>query len=339
MDDSVPPSHHRTAQADAGPDYSHDDPVVDAALTWFGRLREPRDDEALMAQFRQWLAGDPRHEAEFRRIEAIWGSTALLKAAQSLPAAGTGEPAARPHRVDGGLWRIAAALATVAVLATGIWHAPRLMENWRADYLTATGERTTVDLPDGSVMVLNTDSAVTLDFAGGRRDIAILRGEAWFDVRHDPAHPFRVSGGFGRAVVRGTAFSVRRHDDRDEVVLERGSVDVACLCTGARQVELHPGEAVAILRDGPEAPAPVSTGKALAWREGRIVFGDVRLDQVAAELSRYYDGRILVAGDRIGRLVVTGNYRLDGVEDAIRTLADAAGVKMTRLPGGLIILR
>lgn len=57
------------------------------------------------------------------------------------------------------------------------------------------------------------------------------------------------------------------------------------------------------------------------------------------ELRRYYKPPVIVADNRVSRLIVTGNYRLDNIEGAIRTLADAAGVTMDRLPGGLIILR
>ncbi len=74
--------------------------------------------------------------------------------------------------------------------------------------------------------------------------------------------------------------------------------------------------------------------EALAWREGRIAFDNAKLGTVLGELQRYYSGRIVVLDSRVNRMLVTGNYRLDNVEGAIRTLADAAGVGMTRIPGG-----
>lgn len=126
---------------------------------------------------------------------------------------------------------------------------------------------------------------------------------------------------------------------RDEVVLERGRVDVSCLCRAANQVELHPGEAVDVTEDGPHAAIRTDTERLLAWRQGRLVFEDMPLGDVVAELGRYYPGRIILSRNSIRQLVVTGNYRLDDIEAAVRTLADAAGVRMTRLPGGIIILR
>ncbi len=310
-------------------DYAHEDPVVDAALDWFGRLRDAGTgaNGDLPAQFRRWLAQDPRHEVEFRKLEAMWGSPAFLAAVRQLP------PHRRPRR-----WAVAAVAASV-VLALGIWQYPGLMLAWRADYLTVAGERTTVDLPDGSTMVLNTRSAVAINFRDGARRVQLLQGEAWFDVRHDPQHPFRVAGGFGEAVVKGTSFSVRREDDRDEIILERGRVDAACLCATAEPVALLPGEAVDITDHGPRPPAAVDPERALAWREGRLVFRDAPLGDVLAELARYTDAPVFVANRGHDRMLVTGNYRLDNIADALRTLADTAGMKVTRLPGGTIILR
>ncbi len=70
-----------------------------------------------------------------------------------------------------------------------------------------------------------------------------------------------------------------------------------------------------------------------------LFFENQPLGTVLNELRRYYVGTIIVANSRIGRLIVTGNYRLDRIEGAIRSLADAAGVGMARIPGGIIILR
>lgn len=320
-------------------DYVHEDPVVDAALDWFGRLRESGTDPALLAEFGHWLDQNPRHESEFRHLEGMWGSTAFLKAVKTLPPTLPAELSAGSGGGMGRWTRRIAAAAAIAALGIGAWQSPKLMLQWRADYLTVAGGQSTVTLPDGSTMILNTDSGVAIDFDDGRRDVVLLQGEAWFDVQHDPAHPFRVSGGFGQAVVKGTTFAVQRQADRDEIILEGGRVDVTCFCEGAERVELQPGEAVAVTQAGPLAASAVNADRLLAWREGRIAFEDVRLGDVVDELARYYGGSILVSSDRISRLVVSGNYRLDNIEGAIRTVADAAGVKMTRIPGGIIILR
>src|SRR5690606_16974870 len=110
------------------------------------------------------------------------------------------------------------------------------------------------------------------DFKDGRRRVALLDGEAFFDVRHDPARPFQVKGHFGEVTVKGTAFAVRTDDREDTVVLERGHVGVSRLADRSDHVELHPGEAVTATAAALSTVTKGDPAALLAWREGRIVF-------------------------------------------------------------------
>jgi transmembrane sensor len=318
--------------------FVHDDPIVEEALEWFARRRNAPASAATQAAFERWRALSPRHAEEYDDLEAMWGSTSFRQATESLARRGAPQRPARRWTT-----RMAAA-AAIVLLALGPSQYRALMLRWEADYATEAGELRTVRLPDGSTMILDAASAVAVDFKGGRRQVRLLDGQAFFDVTHDPDHPFRVAGRFGRTEVRGTAFSVRTDDDADRVILERGRVNVGRLARRAEradleQVDLEPGEMVVATQDALSAVAAVDPGSALAWRDGRIIFENQPLSRVLAELRRYYKGAVLVADHRIDRLFVTGNYRLDNIEGAIRTLTDAAGVTMSRLPGGIIILR
>lgn len=319
--------------------FVHSDPIVEAALEWFTRLQTADADGALRARFEAWLKRDVRHEREFRALKDIWGSKAFERAVAGLDAFDVSKTV-KAERALPRRWRGRAMAAAAAVLvAAGIWQGQNIVLAWQADYLTEPGAQSVVSLPDGSRMIMNTDSAVAVDFDGGRREIRLLKGEAFFDVVHDPAHPFRVEGDYGEVEVRGTAFSVRTDGAQTAVVLERGLVDVTCLCTSGGDVELNPGQTVTVSAEAFSQVSSVDTDRVLAWRDGRISFNDAPLGKVVSELSRYYRGRVLVTNSRIEQFVISGNYRLDNIEGAIRTLADAAGVGMTRLPGGIIILR
>lgn len=324
---------------DGDRDFTHDDPIADAALEWFLRLQGCKADADLYARFAEWLQQDPRHEREFRALDEMWASKAFERAVASLrPSDVLAEAAATAmHRRKWPAKSIAA--AACVLIATSIWQGPGVVLAWQADYVTATGDQSVVALPDGSRMILNTDTAVAVDFDDGRRNVRLLKGEAFFDVVHDADHPFRVAGGYGEVEVKGTAFSVRTDNVETAVVLERGLVDVTCLCAAGVEAELHPGQTVTASADALSDVAGVDTERALAWRDGRISFDGVPLGRVVAELSRYYRGRVFLTNSRIEQLVVSGSYRLDNIEGAIRTLADAAGVRMTRIPGGMIILR
>ncbi len=325
------------------------DIVAEEALDWFARRRNAQPDPAEEAAFEGWRRRSPSHAEAYDDLEGLWGSTAFAAAARSLPLTESTKVSVGARRPVGPRPPIPSvarrrglrfgAVAALLVLAFGIWQAPAWLLRWQADYLTAAGERATITLPDGSTLILNTASAVALDFEEGRRDVRLLRGEAFFDVRHDPEHPFRVAGRFGAVEVKGTAFSVREDEARDTVVLERGRVEVRRISQSDEQVVLEPSEQVVATADALSAVEPADPATALAWREGRILFDDKPLAAVLAELRRYRAAPILVATREVDEVRVSGNYRTADIEGALRSLADAAGVTLTALPGGVLILR
>jgi transmembrane sensor len=258
-----------------GPDSSRDEAVEDQALDWFARLRNATPGAAEQAEFQAWLRQSPRHAEAIEELEAIWGSPAFAAATRGLPVA-VAAAHATPSRIRPArkLRTSLGAIAAMLVVALGIWQAPALLLRWQADHITAVGDRATIALPDGSTLILNTASAVALDFEDGRRNVRLLRGEAFFDVRHDPARPFRVAGRFGAVEVKGTAFSVRENETEDTVILERGRVEVSLVANTADRATLAPDQQIVAGADTLSAVAPADPAMALAWRQGRIVFDD-----------------------------------------------------------------
>lgn len=314
------------------------DAVADQALDWVIRLRQPDADGSTRAAFEAWLARSPTHDIEFRHVEAMWVSPSFEKSARGLsPGPRVARPPVAVRRSRRASMQMALA-ASIAVLAIGIWQFPRLQLWLNADYVTAAGAQSTVTLPDGSTMMLNSGSAVAIDFSSGRRNVRLLKGEAFFDVRHDPQHPFRVAAHFGDVEVKGTAFAVKTLDRLDQVVLERGVVDVRRSASADDKARLAPWQ-MATATAASIMVSPVDLANALAWRDGRIVFDNEPFENVVDELRRYYSGSLIVIGDSVKNFAVSGNYRIDDIEGAVRTLADATGITMHRLPGGVIILR
>ncbi len=308
------------------------------ALDWFVRLQAGTEDPAVARGFRAWLESDPRCGAAFEKVTAIWGAPELLLASKNVAKA-TGFSPAHKNSPRRSLARKATALGIAVIVALGVSKGPDLLLRMQADYITATGERQSITLPDGSQMALNTGSAVALDFSERERRVKILKGEAYFDVRTGMADPFRVVGDFGEVEVKGTAFSVRLGEDEDSVVLSRGSVHVARRAYPHEQRPLHPGETISVTSDAIEQPRQIDTEQSLAWLEGRISFHDQPFGQVLSDLRRYYPGTVFVANRAIEKISVSGNYKLDQPLKAIEALAIAAGASMTTLPGGIVILR
>lgn len=326
--------------------YRHADPVTDAALDWFVRLLDAPADPATLAAYRAWRNSDPRHALAFDRLTEVGGMAELHSATLAhlpgaqLPAAhlpATPVPMRRPGHSRRAWMGAMAATGLLALVGTHLY--PDLKTRWSADHRTATGERREVALPDGSRLILDSDSAVALAFGGEERRVALLRGRAWFDVVRDTARPFRVVAGFSTVEVTGTAFSVQSDGREDSVFLERGRVTVSRLDDPGRTATLAPGDRLTATARGLTMQPRPDPAEAMSWRDGRYAFHNERFATVVETLRRYHAAPILLLDDRIAAERVSGNYRLDDPVGTLAALAGMIGARMTSLPGGILVLR
>ena len=317
-----------------GGEHPPPDPGAEA-LDWLLRLQAEGDDPEVVRAFNAWCAADPSHPAAFETVTALWGSPELHDAARRLDEQA---PLASRRGVSRRLV-VAAAASFAAVAAVGALRLPDIRIRLEADHISGTGERRHVTLPDGSTMTLDAVSAVALNFADGRREVRLLEGAAFFDVRPDAARPFRVEASFGRVEVVGTAFEVRREDGADQITLARGKVMVDRIAAPSDRQALEPGQTVEVTRDAVSAPESADVARAAAWMDGWLRFRDRPLGQVVDRLRAYRSGRIVLLGDGLARTRVSGDYRLDQPDVALRSLAAAAGATLTELPGGFALLR
>lgn len=326
--------------------YLHPEAAVDQALDWFLRRQSSEGtNTAQEADFDAWLAADPAHQRAWADVSADWYAPETLIATQALDVSLQRKTAGRPGcQMRGPLRRYMAggalAMAALLLLTLSLPHlSSQIMSALLADYSTQAGEKREVALPDGSRMVLNTDTAVALEFGAGRRGVRILQGEAWFDVVHDAAHPFHVAASHADIEVKGTAFSVTVEDDLDTIRLQRGAVDAHHALSNVARVHLSPGQMVVASEKALSVAMPFQPDKSLAWLENRIVFDDTSLRKALHEIGRYFDGRIIVLDDLLLNARVSGFYRTDRAADAIANIVAASGGTIIRLPGNFIIIR
>lgn len=316
------------------------DRQTEEALAWFARLRRANAGASDQAAFEAWRDAGPGHADAFRRVEALWESEELATALRSDPlpearAVAVTVPVARCRRRP--ILRYAAAIALL-LLCFGLVRAIGLETDFDGgDYRTAVGETERVTLADGSVMQLNTATAVALAMDGGHRRIRLLRGEGYFSVAHDAGRPFEVDAGPVRVVVLGTAFAVRRDGDDVVVAVRRGRVSVNTGGAGGEFL-LGAGERLRIAPGERALPGPFDPAVEFAWLENRVVFRDRPLRAVLAQVRRYRDGWLFVAGEALGDTRVSGSYRLDDPAAIVDALADAAKGEVLRLPGGVIVV-
>lgn len=321
--------------------------IDEAAQDWFLRLSDRDVPPAERQRFEEWCVADPRHRAAYEEVRALWAGIDALEPAFA-PTRHAPTPAARPQRLFWSRPRLALGAALAAcllffVLMPSVSHLPtRLL----ADHSTATGDQRTVALPDGSVVTLNTDSAIDVDYGEERRVVRLLHGEAHFEVVKDAQRPFQVLAVGGRTTAVGTAFAIRDSDGTATVTVTEGIVSVespdssGALVEGQGGTRVAAGQQVRYRRGAPpDAVHGVDASAVVAWRQGAIVIRDRPLAEALAEIGRYRAGRIVLLGDasRYGR--VTARLALADLDGGIDALVATHGLSVTRVTGYLTIVR
>jgi transmembrane sensor len=286
-----------------------------------------------------------RHRGAFEQMSRAWSVLErLAQQPQEAKVAAVPDPARAPRRRKWH-WPAAAAAVLVAALGGALWMTRRPGTQILS---TAVGQERHVTLADGSRLTLNTNTLLAVSLTPGRREIYLRRGEAHFDVVHDPARPFLVHA--GDAVIRdiGTQFEVRLHSDRDvDVLVDQGQVEVQGAAAGSAgashaaagwQQALRAGERLVIA--GPRLSvlnlSPRQLADKLAWCQGALIFESEPLSRAVAEVGRYTRARIVVNGAGVGSLRISGRFRTNDVPGFFQALQAALPVRVTRPEPGLV---
>lgn len=301
--------------------------IDDIACRWAAAIDRglDSDEEAMLAA---WLAEDGRHRGALLRATA---ALSLLDRARALSGLSGDEEVPRGDRRHWRRWGGGAmAAALVAGLSLGFW--PDRAE--RID--TRIGEIRRMPLADGSVALVNSGTTLRVAFTPAERHIDVSKGEAWFQVAHNPKRPFVVASGSYRVQAVGTAFDVRREGEAARVVVTKGVVKIWSVDSAEPPRRVSAGE-WAVLHPGRmavRAMEPQASDQQLAWREGRIVLDDMTLGQAVAEFNRYNNDKLEVAPQLAGRRVI-GWFRIydvDGFAAASAAMVDGR-VERSQMPG------
>jgi transmembrane sensor len=310
-----------------------DDLLREDARLWAIRVSDPAF--ADWDAFAAWLEQDPAHNAAYEAaLDDLEGVDALFDVSPApipFPAPVQVGPAHAPRR-----WRMPAAAVGVALLAAGgSWLA--LDHRAQQEYATAAGEHRTVELADGSRIVLNGGTRLTFDPARPR-EIAMAQGEALFEVHHDQAHPFVVTTKDGtRLVDVGTVFNVVKRGAALDVAVAEGAVDYR---GGGAVIRLAAGD---MLTRASATAAPVKRsvdpGAVGGWRTGLLQFTDAPLRTVAEDLARNL-GRPVAIDEALASRRFSGTIVVDGAPDAVMArVAPLLGVRIERDGAGWRITR
>jgi transmembrane sensor len=298
--------------------------LSDAAIDWLVRLKSGQATVDDHAAFAAWREQTVEHELAAREAEAIWHGVGVAGGrAKSLERKARRAKVTRRAVLGGGTLAVAG-----FVLARSGVVGPRLF----ADYATDVGEQRTVALADGSSVFLNANSALSVKFGLEERRLSLLEGQATFTVAHDATRPFVVEAGDGQTRAVGTVFDIDIRADKAVVTVVEGVVAITT-DQAPDPVVARVDQRVYYLPHGrPSAPEAANADIETARRRGKLIFNRRPLADEVADIERYRRGRIVLVGDGLRSLEVTGVFDLNDPEAILHTIEDTLPVQMTRLP-------
>lgn len=297
--------------------------------------------EVEQAAFDEWLMQSPENLLAYWRLEASWDRAQRLGATRAIAGAAQDRTQAKDWFAFLRL-PMAAALAILIGLGAmvylrGVQHTPTMQS-----FSTGVGGHKILKLADGTRIELTTSTAIRLAI-GVRREVWLDRGEAYFQVAHDPAHPFILKARDQRIVDLGTKFLVRREGGQVDVLVAEGKIRIESNSIEPQHapVSVHANEAavadldsVAVVRKSPE-----EIDAALAWRHGALVFDETSLADVAREFNRYNTIKLVLADARTASITVGGTFPTSGVTSFVRVAEHVLKVRAQRHGDTVILSR
>jgi ferric-dicitrate binding protein FerR (iron transport regulator) len=323
------------------------------------KLTTPADEEKSRQSIAARIAALPKDHPEPAVEEELPPDLQGSSAAEDFP------PPSRIHKKV-----IAWAAVCCCLVIGGLWfyrQGIRQLPGTNKQSEVATSlSKSRVQLPDGSVVVLNRHSKLIYnkDFGVTKREIA-LTGEAFFDISKNETVPLTVVAGAVRIRVMGTAFNVRAYTDDStiETSLIRGSIEVSSTDDPGRPIRMRPNEKIVFGKDpsplplagdarplAPRKPSQIfvqmnrikpnpidSTINEIVWVQDKLVFGKEPFYSVAQKMERWFQVRIKFRDKISEQLTLTGSLEKESLTEALDALQQLTPFNY-EIDGGIVTI-
>lgn len=330
------------------------------AASWIAQLDSGTLSSTDKLALAEWMARSPKHAQILRQLANVWGGIdlalddAILSKKPThlmsvIKAWGKGRPASFATAMTA---TFAIVLISSAFLFTRFdgHPSPELLV-----YSVGKGDSALQTLSDGSTVHLNTNTSLEVKYENDKRVVRLLRGEAYFDVEHDPDRPFRVIAGVGRVEAVGTAFSVKIDGEDIDVFVTEGKVRYDRLDqslnpkvepgTRKQKPSLAPiyvkaGHSMEVDKNVQKI-AMLDTGtidKELAWRQGEFKFSGDSLEYAVTEMNRYSERKIVITDPELFAKRITGTFKVEDIQLILEAVELTMGINVEYVKDDLIHL-
>jgi transmembrane sensor len=323
----------------------HLNSVHEDAAVWISRIERGLS-TVEQDQFSAWIAEDPEHAEILARQSAILADV-QSPAFEQASAPEAQAPVPQETRTQTGWTRrammAAGALAASLLVVLGVYATagdPVASHSAAPVRIASANTIQSEALADGSTVWLDARTTLELDFSDAERRVSLQQGGVFAEVAHDAERPFVVTAGTVSVTAVGTAFEVQARNGSLAVRVEEGIVRIADAATGDT-VLLEAGSALLRRADGGWGqPEPVEMNAVAEWRTGRLRIQSEPVEALARRLNLYREAPILIDGEALSDLRVSGVFsiRQDDADAMALALADSVEACAVPQPTGAIVI-
>lgn len=286
--------------------------IAQQAAEWLTVLMQEDVSAEEKRQWTAWRQAHTDHERAWQHIERVSQNFRTLDA-QAGKRALAGKRISRRTGLK--------TLAWLCVIGITGWTSSKTstVRSVLADLSTSVGERRDTMLADGSMLQLNSNSAVNVRYSNTQRMLQLIKGELFVATAAEQGgnyRPFLVDTEHGQAWALGTRYAVRVDGDTTTVAVEEGAVRL--VPRQGNPLVLQAGQTARMHLHGVDAPHPVSD-QTWGWRRGQILADGMRLEDFLNELSRYRHG-FLGCDASIADLRISGVFPTNDTDEVLRSL-------------------
>lgn len=326
--------------------------IDDEASLWLVKLDNGNLSEQSRSAFKIWLSADERHLVALKSMADIWND--LDEVLMMINDEDSSE--------DISLWPILTPVfkpillaASVSFLAVFIWLAMPLNVE-KQSYATLVGQQMDATFEDGSIIHLNTNSSIETEFSDEKRIIKLIKGEALFDVAHDPNRPFIVYAGDRLVQAIGTKFVVHLESKNIQVTVTDGKVKMSKVALDTTLSDIKELNSATIKNDdifiakgekvvtnSNQTPKLThikaeNIERELSWLDGKLIFDNERLFDVIKEINRYDNIEIVLKDPSLHDIRISGRFDLGDNEALIEAIELSFNIKSQQLETNKILL-
>ncbi|BDZ72425.1 MULTISPECIES: FecR domain-containing protein [Methylophaga] len=299
------------------------------ATNWFVELTSGEATDTDRKEWQRWLNASPENRQAWEQVETVTNCFMGLDSKTSI--AVLNRPIDTRYIQSQERRQVIKTLSLLIAAGTAGWYGYQ-QKPWQvllADYSTAVGEIKQLVLDDGTQLVLNTDTKLSVHYDEQVRNVRLLHGEVYVETAEDPNptyRPFILTTEHGTIKALGTKFSTRLIHERSCVNVYEHAVEVSPINGYGDKVVVNRGEAVKFTADLFQQKM-LFDASILGWTKGFLVVDNMPLKTFVEELSRYRTG-MMRCDPAIADLEISGAFPVKDIDGALRSITKTLPVRV-----------